>query len=154
MIPPFNSDGIPPFNSDGNLPPGVHWATWQDFATRFGTTRHRKQLLKGLKSALDSLSKAGCQVVYIDGSFVTEKENPNDFDGCWDLTGVDPYLLDPILLNFENKRAAQKAKYWGELFLAQDLADDARRTYLDFFQTDRNGNLKGIVAIDLGGAQP
>jgi hypothetical protein len=141
---------IPKFNSDGNLPPGVHWATWQEFADRFGTTPHRQRLLKELKSALDSLSKAGCQVVYIDGSFVTKKENPNDFDGCWDATGVDPNLLDPILLNFDNKRAAQKAKYLGEFFPAQGLADDVGKTFLEFFQTDRNGNLKGIVAIDLG----
>ncbi len=154
MIAPFNSDGIPPFNSDGNLPPGVHWATWQDFATRFGTTPHRQQLLKGLKSALDSLSKAGCQVVYIDGSFVTGKENPNDFDGCWDVTGVDLDLLDPILRNFDNKRAAQKAKYLGEFFPAQGEADGAGRTFLEFFQTDRNGKAKGIVGIDLGGSQP
>ena len=151
MIPPFNSDGIPPFNSDGNLPPGVHWATWQDFATRFGTTRHRKQLLKGLKSALDSLSKAGCQVVYIDGSFVTEKENPNDFDGCWDLTGVEPDFLDPILLNFDNDRAAQKIKYKGELFPAQGIEGITGKTFLSFFQVDKNtGNPKGIVAINLG----
>ncbi|MFB2878685.1 DUF6932 family protein [Floridanema aerugineum] len=145
---------IPAFNSDGNLPPGVHWATWQEFAARFGTTPHRQRLLKGLKSALDSLSKAGCEVVYIDGSFVTEKENPNDFDGCWDTTGVDPNFLDPILLNFHNKRAAQKAKYLGEFFLAQDPADKAGKTFLEFFQTDRNGNPKGIVAIDLRGSQP
>jgi hypothetical protein len=145
---------IPAFNSDGNLPPGVHWATWQEFAARFGTTPHRQQLLKGLKSALDSLSKAGCQTVYIDGSFVTKKENPNDFDGCWDLTGVDPKLLDPILLLFDNKRVAQKVKYKGELFPASCRADRVGNTYLDFFQIDRDGNPKGIVAIDLGGSQP
>ena len=145
---------IPAFNSDGNLPPGVHWATWQEFAARFGTTPHRQQLLKGLKSALDSLSKAGCQTVYIDGSFVTKKENPNDFDACWDLTGVDPSLLDPILLLFDNKRVAQKVKYKGELFPASCRADRVGNTYLDFFQIDRDGNPKGIVAIDLGGSQP
>ena len=145
---------IPAFNSDGNLPPGVHWATWQEFAARFGTTPHRQQLLKGLKSALDSLSKAGCQTVYIDGSFVTKKENPNDFDGCWDLTGVDPSLLDPILLLFDNKRVAQKVKYKGELFPASCRADRVGNTYLDFFQIDRDGNPKGIIAIDLGGSQP
>jgi hypothetical protein len=145
---------IPAFNSDGNLPPGVHWATWQEFVARFGTTPHRQQLLKGLKSALDSLSKAGCQTVYIDGSFVTKKENPNDFDGCWDLTGVDPKLLDPILLLFDNKRVAQKVKYKGELFPASGTADRVGNTYLDFFQIDRDGNPKGIVAIDLGGSQP
>jgi hypothetical protein len=145
---------IPAFNSDGNLPPGVHWATWQEFAARFGTTPHRQQLLKGLKSALDSLSKAGCQTVYIDGSFVTKKENPNDFDACWDLTGVDPSLLDPILLLLNNKRVAQKAKYKGELFPASWTADGVGNAYLDFFQIDRDGNPKGIVAIDLGGSQP
>jgi hypothetical protein len=145
---------IPAFNSDGNLPPGVHWTTWQEFAARFGATPHRQQLLRGLKSALDSLSKAGCQTVYIDGSFVTKKENPNDFDGCWDITGVDPELLDPILLNFDNKRAAQKVKYQGELFPASWTADSVGKTFLDFFQIDRNGKSKGIIAIDLRGSKP
>ena len=145
---------IPKFNSDGNLPPGVHWANWQEFAYCFGKTPHRQRLLRGLKSALDSLSKAGCQVVYIDGSFVTKKENPNDFDGCWDIKGVDPELLDPILLNLDNKREKQKAKYQGELFPASGKADVTGKTYLDFFQIDRNGNPKGIVAINLGESQP
>jgi hypothetical protein len=144
---------IPEFNPDGNLPPGVYWATWQEFATRFGTTPRRQQLLKGLRSAIDSLSKAGCQTIYIDGSFVTKKENPNDFDGCWDIKGVDAELLDPILLDLNPKREKQKAKYQGELFPASFIADAEGKTYLDFFQIDRNGNPKGIVAIDLGGLQ-
>lgn len=142
---------IPAFNPDKNLPPGVHWAKWQEFVERFGTTPHRQRLLRGLKSAIDSLSKAGCLVVYIDGSFVTEKENPNDYDGCWEITGVDPYLLDPILLNFNNGQAAQKIKYLGELFPAQTLEGMTGKTFLEFFQVDKNtGNQKGIVAIDLG----
>nr|MDZ8016363.1 hypothetical protein [Nostoc sp. ZfuVER08] len=144
---------IPEFNPDGNLPPGEHWATWQEFATRFGTTPRRQQLLKGLRSAIDSLSKAGCQTIYIDGSFVTKKENPNDFDGCWDIKGVDAELLDPILLDLNPKREKQKAKYQGELFPASFIADAEGKTYLEFFQIDRNGNPKGIVAIDLGGLQ-
>jgi len=144
---------IPPFNFEGNLPSGVHWATWQELVNRFGTTPCRQQLLKGLKSAIDSLSKAGCQSVYIGGSFVTEKENPNDFDGCWDIEGVDPEFLDPILLNFDNNREKQKAKYQGELFPAPSIADRFGTLYLDFFQVDRNGNPKGIVAIKLGTLQ-
>lgn len=144
---------IPEFNPDGNLPPGVHWATWQEFMERFGTTPRRQELLKGLRSAIDSLSKAGCQTIYIDGSFVTKKENPNDFDGCWDIEGVDAELLDPILLDLNPKREKQKAKYRGELFPASFLADAEGKTYLAFFQIDRNGNPKGIVAIDLGGLQ-
>ncbi|MGB5970010.1 MAG: hypothetical protein WBG70_16965 [Spirulinaceae cyanobacterium] len=145
---------IPLFNQDGNLPPGVHCADWKEFKQKFGINSHRLKLLEGLKAALDSLSKAGCQTIYIGGSFITAKEYPNDFDGCWDTQGVDPNLLDPILLNFDHKRQAQKTKYLGELFLASSPADSAGKTFLEFFQVDRNGNQKGIVAIDLSRWQP
>ena len=57
-------------------------------------------------------------------------------------------IPDPVLLDFKNKRAAQKAKYGGELFPAS-ISADGYRTYLEFFQIDRNGKEKGIVAIDL-----
>jgi hypothetical protein len=49
---------IPPFGPTGNLPPGVHQATWQEFAGRFGGTPHRRRLLGGLKAAIDSLREA------------------------------------------------------------------------------------------------
>ena len=102
---------IPEFDpGTGNLPPGVHEATWDELLARYGYTPHRLALLAGLKAALDALRIAGCRRVYIDGSFVSAKQTPGDFDGCWEVTGVDPNLLDPVLLNFENRRAAQKAK--------------------------------------------
>src|SRR5919109_4373198 len=100
---------IPPFEpSTGLLPAGVHEATWEELVARFGWTPHRLALLAGLKAALDALRVAGCRRVYIDGSFVTAKEAPGDFDGCWEMPGVDPDLLDPVLLTFDNRRAAQK----------------------------------------------
>jgi len=87
--------------------------------------------------------------VYINGSFVTAKEVPGDFDACWDPTGVEVSLLDPVLLDFSNKRAAQKAKYGGELFLSSGWAA-AGKVFFDFFQIDKeSGEAKGIVAIDL-----
>jgi hypothetical protein len=141
---------IPPFNRDGNLPPGVHDATLEEITNKFGGTVHRQNLIKGLTAALKELKAAGCKKAYIDGSFVTEKSVPGDFDGCWDLTDVDPTLLDPALLDFNFGRAAQKAKYLGEFFPAQFVEGGSGETFLDFFQTDRNtGHPKGIVAIDL-----
>jgi hypothetical protein len=117
---------------------------------RFGTTRHRQQLLAGLQAAVEALRAAGCRTVYIDGSFVTAKEVPNDFDGCWDIDGVDPTFLDPILLTFDHGRAAQKAKYLGELFPAQLGEGDSGATFLEFFQIDKeSGNPKGIIAVEL-----
>jgi hypothetical protein len=141
---------IPPFDSTGNLPPRVHWTTWHELVDRFGETRHRQQLLAGLQAALEALRTAGCRTVYIDGSFVTTKRIPNDFDGCWDLDGVDPALLDPILLTFDHGRAAQKAKYLGELFPAQFSEGGSGSTFLEFFQIDKeSGNPKGIIAVEL-----
>jgi hypothetical protein len=106
-------------------------------------------LLDGLRSALNALREAGCKRVYIDGSFVTAKVEPSDFDGCWEVDGVDPDKLDPVLLTFSNRRAAQKAKYRGELFLADARADPAGTRFIEFFQHDKDGNAKGIIALDL-----
>jgi hypothetical protein len=134
----------------GNLPPGVHDATWNELVAAFAFNDRRAELLHGLREALESLAQAGCKRAYIDGSFVTDKDLPEDFDGCWETAGVDPTLLDPALLDFREARAAQKAKYGGELFPANGPADPAGRAFLDFFQVDREGRRKGIVAIDPG----
>lgn len=143
---------IPPFEPSGDLPPGIHWADWQEFCERFGTTRHRQRLLTGLKAALDALHQASCRTAYIDGSFVTAKEVPGDFDACWDIAGVDPTLLDPILLTFDPGRATQKAKYLGELFPSSFVADSKGSTFIEFFRINKDTGLrKGIVALDLRG---
>ncbi|MDQ3132289.1 MAG: hypothetical protein M3Q99_16195 [Acidobacteriota bacterium] len=144
---------ISKFVESGNLPPGIYAATWQEIVDRFGGNVHRRRLLSGLKTALQSLKDAGCQRVYIDGSFVTNKEFPNDFDCCWEEEEVNGDLLDPVLLIFDDGRAAQKAKFLGELFPA-NLPGSIDKTFINFFQQDRDtGEPKGIVSIDLQGEQ-
>ena len=149
--PPRTTDPvIPALQPDGNLPAGIHTATFAEMRARFGRTRRRRELVGGLHAALTALKNAGCATAYVDGSFVTSKVRPNDFDGCWDATGVDATLLDPVLLTFDNGRAAQKQKYGGEFFPAHLLASPVGPAYLDFFQKDRaSGAPKGIIAIDL-----
>jgi len=147
---------IPPFDSAGNLPSGIHICIWEEFVDRFGITPHRLNLIDGLKIAMMQLQGAGCSTIYIDGSFVTRKQIPGDFDACWDSNGVDMQKLKaiaPTLLNFRNKRADQKAEYRGELFPAEWPADDYGNCFLEFFQKDRDGNPKGLVAIDLRSLQ-
>jgi hypothetical protein len=117
---------------------------------RFGATPRRLGLLAGLKAALDALRAAGCRRAYIDGSFVSAKPDPGDFDGCWDTDGVDPGGLDPVLRTFDRGRRAQKARYGGELFFARAPADPAGTRFIDFFQRDRDGRPKGVVALDPG----
>lgn len=118
---------------------------------RFGQTPYRRSLLAGLRRGIDGLKAAGCRTLYLDGSFVTSEAQPGDFDACWDVTGVDPALLDPVFRDFSNRRAAQKARFHGEFFPAQLPEGISGKTFLDFFQTDKDsGRPKGIVAMDLG----
>jgi hypothetical protein len=142
---------IPAFDAGGNLPPGIHPASWDEVMTRYAINTRRRELADGLLDALRSLKHAGCRTAYLDGSFVTAKERPGDFDACWEIAGVDAGGLDRELLDFSNRRAAQKARYGGELFPAETAAEPAGTTFLDYFRRDRDtGKPKGIIAIDLG----
>lgn len=141
---------IPDFDEDGNLPSGIHWAPWPEIRMRYGTNPHRRRLLEGLRAALEILARAGCQQAYLDGSFVSAEDFPADFDMCWDLRGVDHTALDPVFLDFDNGRSAQKRRFMGEFFPAQLPELLSGKTFLEFFQTDKSGiGLKGIVAMDL-----
>jgi len=142
---------IPAFDAGGNLPPGIHPARWDEIVTRYATNTRRRELTDGLLDALRSLKRAGCRTAYLDGSFVTAKELPGDFDACWEIAGVDASRLDRELLDFSNRRAAQKTRYGGELFPAETAAEPAGTTFLDYFQRDRDtGQPKGMLAVDLG----
>ena len=103
---------IPPFDPQTNaLPEGIHLAEWNEVVEQLGFSERRKQLLGGLLLGLQALKTASCERAYIDGSFATNKIFPGDFDVCYELGGMSSDLLDPVLKDFSNARAAQKAKF-------------------------------------------
>ena len=131
------------------LPPGVHDATLKEVEERFATNEERKYLFEGFNRGVKNLRAAGCKTVYLDGSFVSEKENPGDFDACWEPVGVDDGNLDRVLLDFSDKRRRQKLKYGGEFF-PSTLRAEGVLTFLEYFQRDRHtGQVKGIIRIRL-----
>jgi hypothetical protein len=140
------------FSTNGTLPSGIHLLTLPHIELYLVFNTHRREQFAGMKRAFEPLQQSGCHRIYIGGSFATSKEFRGDFDVCWDDDNVDFVKLkelDPVLLDFKNNRAAQKAKYGGELFPASFDAIGDGTTYLEFFQQDRDGNSKGIIAIDL-----
>ena len=107
--------------------------------------------MRGLRMAMEQLKAGGCRTIYINGSFVTIKPDPGDFDACWDSEDVDyDYLRKnaPRLLNHLD-RSAQKSKYKGEIFRSDQPVVDYGLNSIEFFQRDRQLNPKGIIAIDL-----
>jgi hypothetical protein len=142
---------IPEFDENGNLPPGVHFCEWEEFIERFGTNDRRLLLMRGLQMAMEQLKAANCRTIYINGSFVTIKPDPRDFDACWDREDVDyDYLRKnaPRLLNHWD-RSAQKSKYKGEIFPSDQPVGHYDLTSIELFQRDRQLNPKGLIAIDL-----
>jgi len=88
--------------------------------------------------------------MYLGGSFVTAKEQPADFDGCWDASGVRADLLHPLLLDFGPGRKRQKRVFRGEMFISTRLEGQGR-AFLDFFQVEKTTGVQvGIVGIRLG----
>ncbi len=131
------------------LPPGIHDATLPEIEIRYGTNDRRRPLLEGFIRGTQALSIAGCKTVYLNGSFISIKPLPGDFDACWDPTGVDGALIDPVLLDFTNKREAQKKKYGGEFFPSSSKANGIL-TFLEYFQIDKDtGKSKGIIRVHL-----
>jgi hypothetical protein len=142
---------IPDFVDIGGLwkalPPGVHDATLEEVESRFATSEHRKRLFSGFREGVMVLRKAGCRKIFIDGSFITEKPIPGDFDVCWDYVGVDDAKLDPVFSDFSDRRKKQKDRFHGEFFPVNSLAD-GKHVFLDFFQIDKDTqNAKGIICI-------
>jgi hypothetical protein len=95
-----------------------------------------------------SFLKAGCRRVWINGSFVTAKDEPGDVDVCWDTTGVDLERIDPIFLELSRGRAAQKERFGCE-FLPNVIEAGSGLVFAAFFQNERDGSRKGIVVMEL-----
>lgn len=132
------------------LPPGIHQATLEEVELAFATNAWRRQLFSGLVDAAGRLRTAGCQTIFLDGSYVTGKPRPGDFDCCWDPAGVSRLNLDPVFRNFKNGRAAQKRAFKGEFFPSSMFCVDVGKGFIDFFQLDRfTGKKKGIISISL-----
>jgi len=140
---------LPVFHPDsGRLPPGERVASWDEVVERFGWTQRRRRLLDGLAEAIELLAEAGCRQIWLNGSFVTAKDEPGDFDACWDTDGLDLDSLDPVLLDLSNHRAAQRTRFGGELF-PNVIESHSGLSFAEFFQNERDTNRKGIVVIHL-----
>lgn len=143
---------MPNYLPNGNLEIGIHIMEWNAFVGTYGYNGTRKGILAGMTVALSALKKYGCQRVYVDGSFVSTKEEPGDFDGCWDPEGVDlKGLTDelPCFVELRAPRDSQKALFRGEIFPSTVPADNKGNTFLEFFQKDRDETPKGIIQINL-----
>jgi hypothetical protein len=72
---------IPDFNDDGYLPAGIHVATLDEVAARFGKEPEIRQVqMESLRWLVDLARRAGVERLIVNGSFVTDILEPEDVD--------------------------------------------------------------------------
>lgn len=143
-------DSIPDFDSNGNLPPGEYKVTMDDIENKLTWSPTRKKLFGGLTQAILVLKDAGVKRVYIDGSFTTQKDDPEDIDGCWELNdNIDADKLDPVFLDREHPREIMKQKYGIDFLIAGvDQGQNQGQPIEDFFQLSRDNDPKGVLVLE------
>lgn len=132
---------IPDFNEDGYLPPGIHPARLEEIAARFGQEPElRRVQMESIGWLVDLARRVGVQRLIVNGSFVTDKWEPNDVD-CVLLRGPS-FPLDE----------AADAELWAGLPFIQ-LAIVAEKEFTlyveEIYATDRHANAKGMVEVIL-----
>jgi len=130
---------IPDYNDDGYLPEGIHRATLEEIAARFGEESElRRAQMESLRWLVDLARRAGAERIVVNGSFVTDKLEPNDVD-CVVLIGPD----------FPRDGAAETELLAGLPFIALELVDlEAFRQFTErTFATDRKMIPKGMVEV-------
>jgi hypothetical protein len=143
---------IPEFDERGCLPPGEHAATWDELTERFGGNSVRQKLLEGLARVIPLLQHADCSRLWLNGSFITTKEEPADIDACYDRCDIS--RLDLRLYPVHGlQRREQKRDFGCEVFPAEAIAElDSSGlpcSFRNFFQKDRNESPKGIIELSL-----
>lgn len=144
--------GIPKLQINGELPAGEHRASVDEIEKIYGSSsERRKQLMRGLKQAIANFESAGVKTIWINGSFVTEKNELSDIDGCWaynDEVNLD--VLDPVFVSDRGTKE-MKSKYGLDFFVSNWIEMTSGLPFPRFFQVNRDGDAKGIIVLELGG---
>jgi hypothetical protein len=103
---------LPGFTEEGLLPPGDYELTLDELAASYlvvgpvnrykypnWDTAWRKRLVENLGVMVRQLWQVGVTAIFVDGSFVEDKERPNDIDGYFEceLPGRAVPALRPAL---------------------------------------------------------
>jgi hypothetical protein len=132
---------IPAFNDHGYLPPGIHPATFEEIAARFGQEPElRRVQLESLRWLVDLTRRVGVQRLIVNGSFVADRWEPNDVD-CILLRGPS-FPLDEVA----------DAELWAGLPFIQVVLVGQKEFDLfveKIYATDRHANVKGMIEVIL-----
>ena len=144
---------IPQFREDGWLPPGHHPITWEELIEVFDgeSGSRREQILTRLILWRDRARSHGLTGrLLLDGSFISTKQEPGDFDGIFvGAEGTEDILVKnpeaQLLLNY----LVCKEIYGGDLlfFSAAAIRKYPEFCRIDGFDYSKDQKPKGLVEL-------
>jgi hypothetical protein len=132
---------IPDLDDNGYLPAGIHPASLEEIEARFGHEPElRRVQMDSLRWLVDLAKRVGVRRIVINGSFVTDKWEPND--------------VDCVLLREETfpRDESADAELWAGLPFIQIAVVGQKEFYLyvgAIYATDRHGTTKGMLEVIL-----
>ena len=130
---------IPELNDEGYLPPGIHPATLPEIRERFGQKSELRSVqMESLLWLVELARRAGVRRIVVNGSFVTDKLEPND---------VDCVLL--VEEGFPRDDAAEAELLSGLPFINMEMVGQVAfdRFTERIFATDRDLVPKGMIEV-------
>ena len=141
---------IPNLDITNDLPVGVHPATLQEIANRFGSSNARRKILiarlERIYQVATSTGKVARFIVF--GSFITDKPEPND---------VDVFMImeddfDVSALSWEAQRLfdhnAADVSFGASVFWLRRLAAfGGEQATVEYWQVKRGGGFRGIIEV-------
>ena len=144
---------LPDFNSRGDLPPGVYLVALEEIIDRFGDRHPQRQEMTQRLSRIHQLAQGTGSVQHflLFGSYVTDKEMPNDVDIV--LIMQDNFRIEDCPENvvslFDHEQADRDlgaSIFWirPSLLILETLDE-----FITHWQVKRDGTKRGIVEIVL-----
>lgn len=165
------------FNAYGNYQAGVHSSNIKEikklFVDNFCDSNSREKIYNGLLSFLNTDIFRNNQEMFtkmwIDGSFVTKKQNPNDIDIIMFINPLKNMAKANALMNDYHQNLKPQGiekSYYSDIYIIVDIdslpvPDGSNPHYLQYYQEsdmqmkywlgqftfDRNRNPKGIFEL-------
>lgn len=143
---------IPDYNTDGNLPEGIYLIEEEEFINHFSSISAKRKWLGDRMRELLALVKSTGQLdrMFVWGSFVSNKESPNDVDIL--LIMKETFQLEKI--SKENRfifdHVAARIRFHIDIFWSKStIGEETLQLWLDTYQITKDFKRRGIVEVKI-----
>ncbi len=143
---------LPQLTAEGMLPLGVHAASLTEVISRFGMgSAQRVEVTRRLQRVLELAQRTNrLRRVFLWGSYVTAKAEPNDVDVMLVMAAdFRSELCDAETRKVFNCEAAEDELGATVLWVREDVPAELLQAFLDQWQIGRGGVRRGIVEVIL-----